>query len=186
MPAADVIAGLRTALSVVPPWLTSSPSKPANYSPGPTNIPAPDAHDEAFEQRVVSLPQRRLGDPIAVIAGLPCGVPPKPKPKLQPRRPSAPLLDSTWARLRTEPGWLLLPLRAFLGVTFVYAGLQKLTNPDYLDPSSPTSVARQMSLLRHTSPIGGLLTLSTHAPTFVGLLSLSVSWLSDSAPCWAC
>lgn len=69
-----------------------------------------------------------------------------------------------------EPGWLLLPLRAFLGVTFTFAGLQKLANPTYLDPSSPMSVAHQMLLLRHRSPIGPLLGLSAHAPTAVGLL----------------
>jgi thiosulfate dehydrogenase [quinone] large subunit len=63
----------------------------------------------------------------------------------------------------------LLPLRAFLGLTFCYAGLQKLANPAYLDPSSPTSVVGQMRLLRHSSPIGPLLDASLHAPTFVGL-----------------
>jgi hypothetical protein len=86
------------------------------------------------------------------------GVPTKPAP----RRASAPsLAGSTWARRRNEPGWLLLPLRAFPVVTFPYAGLQKLANIDYLDASSPTSAAREMSMLRHTSPIGPLLTLST-------------------------
>ncbi len=29
-------------------------------------------------------------------------------------------------------GWYLLPLRLFLGVTFVFAGFQKLSNPDVL------------------------------------------------------
>lgn len=75
-----------------------------------------------------------------------------------------------WSGWRTEPGWLLLPLRAFLGVTFTYAGLQKLANPGYLDPNNPTSVAHQMGLLRRSSPIGFLLGLSAHAPTLVGLL----------------
>lgn len=74
-----------------------------------------------------------------------------------------------WATRLTEPGWLLLPLRAFLGVTFCYAGLQKLANPAYLDPKSPASVAAQMRLLQHSSPIGPLLGLSQHAPGFVGL-----------------
>lgn len=78
--------------------------------------------------------------------------------------------DSPWSRRRTQSGWLLLPLRAFLAVTFTYAGLQKLANPGYLDPHSPTSVSHQMGLLRHSSPIGPLLGLSTHAPTLVGLL----------------
>ena len=58
----------------------------------------------------------------------------------------------------------------FLGVTFTVAGLQKLANPSYLNAASPTSVAGQMHLLRHSSPIGGLLGLSMHAPVLVGLL----------------
>lgn len=86
-------------------------------------------------------------------------------------RPAIPVREeSVWAARLADPGWLLLPLRAFLGVTFCYAGLQKLANPDYFDPHSPTSVASQMRLLQHTSPIGGLLGLSQHAPTFFGLI----------------
>jgi thiosulfate dehydrogenase [quinone] large subunit len=64
----------------------------------------------------------------------------------------------------------LLPLRGFLGTTFSYAGLQKLANPSYLNPHSPSSVAAQMRLLQHSSPIGPLVALSTHAPSLVGLL----------------
>ena len=48
--------------------------------------------------------------------------------------------SAPWTRRLHEPGWLILPLRAFLGITFSYAGLQKLANPDYLDPAKPTSV----------------------------------------------
>lgn len=77
---------------------------------------------------------------------------------------------SSWSQRRTQPGWLLLPLRVFLGVTFTYAGLQKLADPGYLDPLNPSSVAHQMLLLGRSSPIGPLLELSTHAPTLVGLL----------------
>jgi thiosulfate dehydrogenase (quinone) large subunit len=81
------------------------------------------------------------------------------------------LAGQQWAQLRLrQPGWLILPLRAFLGVTFVYAALQKLANPTYLNPSNPSSVVGQMKLLRHVSPIGPLLGLSLHAPTAVGLL----------------
>jgi len=64
----------------------------------------------------------------------------------------------------------LLPLRAFLGVTFTYAGLQKLADPGYLDPNNPTSAAHQMLRMSGTSPIGWLLSLSAHAPTLVGFL----------------
>lgn len=82
---------------------------------------------------------------------------------------SAPRPGPGWRRLR-EPGWLLLPLRGFLGVTFTFAGLQKLANPDYFDAHSPTSVVARMRLLQHSSPIGPLVALSAHAPTLVGLL----------------
>lgn len=78
--------------------------------------------------------------------------------------------DTVWTRRRHKPGWLLLPLRAFLGITFVYAGIQKLANPDYLDPAAPTSVVRQMQSLQHSTPLGPLLGLSLHTPTLVGLL----------------
>ncbi len=69
-----------------------------------------------------------------------------------------------------QPGWLLLPLRAFLGFTFTFAGLQKLANPDFFNASSPTSVQHQMSLLAGTSPIGPLVRLSLHAGFLTGLL----------------
>lgn len=69
-----------------------------------------------------------------------------------------------------QTGWVLLPLRAFLGVTFVVAALQKLANPGFFDPSNPISFAATMRSLQHTSPIGPLLSLSLHAPGAVGLL----------------
>ena len=78
--------------------------------------------------------------------------------------------ETTWHRRLRRPGWLVLPLRAFLGGTFVYAGMQKFANPDYLDASKPTSVAAQMRSLQHASAIDPLVGLASHAPTFVGLL----------------
>jgi thiosulfate dehydrogenase [quinone] large subunit len=65
--------------------------------------------------------------------------------------------------------WSLLPLRLFLGVTFTFAGLQKLADPRYLDPHSPTSVQSTMLALRDQSPIGWLLSASAHAPVLVGV-----------------
>lgn len=78
--------------------------------------------------------------------------------------------DRTWSARLREPGWLLLPLRAFLGMTFCYAGLQKLANPTYLDAAAPTSVQAQMRTFAHTSPIGPLLGLTTHHAGTVGVL----------------
>jgi thiosulfate dehydrogenase [quinone] large subunit len=66
--------------------------------------------------------------------------------------------------------WALVPLRLFLGVTFTYAGLQKLADHAYLDGSSPLSVQSMIRALQHQSPIGFLLGWSAHAPVLVGVL----------------
>lgn len=71
---------------------------------------------------------------------------------------------------RNARDWSLWPLRLFLGVTFTFAGLQKLANPAYLDPNSPTSVQATILSLQHRSPIGFLLSASAHAPKLVGVL----------------
>jgi thiosulfate dehydrogenase [quinone] large subunit len=73
-----------------------------------------------------------------------------------------------WQRRLSDPGWLMLPLRGFLGFTFIYAGLQKFANPDFFDPASPLSVAGQMRAFEHTSPIAPLVGLAAHLPTVTG------------------
>lgn len=77
---------------------------------------------------------------------------------------------SVWHRRLSDPGWLMLPLRGFLGFTFVFAGLQKLANPAFFDPTSPLSVAAQMHAFEHASPIGPLVGLAARLPTATGLL----------------
>ena len=85
--------------------------------------------------------------------------------------PHLPLVTRVRASPRlTDPGWVLLPLRAFLGVTFVYAGMLKLTDSTYLDPTSPNSVHAQMVRAAKTSPIGPLVSLSADLSTATGLL----------------
>jgi thiosulfate dehydrogenase (quinone) large subunit len=42
------------------------------------------------------------------------------------------------------PGLALLPLRLFLGLTFVYAGYQKLSDPGFLTPGAPTYIGTQL------------------------------------------
>ncbi|QTI47336.1 hypothetical protein JYK04_05185 [Streptomyces nojiriensis] len=58
----------------------------------------------------------------------------------------------------------LLPLRLFLGVTFVYAGLDKLTDPAFLSASGDGSIGDLMRGVRDTSAIPGLVDLSLNAP----------------------
>ncbi|HEY5109943.1 MAG TPA: Rieske 2Fe-2S domain-containing protein [Acidimicrobiales bacterium] len=67
-------------------------------------------------------------------------------------------------------GWYLLPLRLFLGVTFVFAGLQKLANPDFFRASSPISIHAQLIGTTHTSPIGDLLSHLAGGATVIGAL----------------
>lgn len=48
---------------------------------------------------------------------------------------------------------LLLPLRVFMGVTFLYAGIQHLTDPSYFDPSKPGYIGHLISQYAVGSPI---------------------------------
>ncbi|MEY9877677.1 thiosulfate dehydrogenase [quinone] large subunit [Streptacidiphilus sp. MAP12-33] len=62
--------------------------------------------------------------------------------------------------------YALLPLRVFLGVTFIYAALFKFTDPHYLHGlSDPSSFAAMTQGLKDVSPIGPLLSLALKAPT---------------------
>jgi thiosulfate dehydrogenase (quinone) large subunit len=53
--------------------------------------------------------------------------------------------------------WILLPLRLFLGVTFIYAGIQKFTDPQFFHSNKPGFIGRQMIAFANGSPIGGFL-----------------------------
>jgi thiosulfate dehydrogenase [quinone] large subunit len=54
-------------------------------------------------------------------------------------------------------GFALLPLRLFLGVTFVYAGVQKLTDPGYLHKGAPTYIGTQLHGFASGTPGGFIL-----------------------------
>lgn len=89
--------------------------------------------------------------------------------RLAQRRPAPP---TTPSRLSDLPAHeiALLPLRAFLGITFCFAGLQKLANPSFFKASSPASIQAQMRAAARHSPIHVLLTpLSSHASA-IGML----------------
>ena len=51
----------------------------------------------------------------------------------------------------------LLPLRLFLGVTFVYAGVDKLIDPAFLRATGPGSIGAQMDGFVKVSPIAPLI-----------------------------
>jgi thiosulfate dehydrogenase [quinone] large subunit len=92
--------------------------------------------------------------------------------------PTAPALPATdkarWLWLGPPPaardlaGWALLPLRAFLGFTFCFAGLQKLANPAFFKASNPASIQAQMAGAARRSPIHALLTPLSHHAALIG------------------
>jgi thiosulfate dehydrogenase (quinone) large subunit len=68
----------------------------------------------------------------------------------------------------TLAGWALLPLRAFLGFTFCFAGLQKLANPAFFDAANPASIQAQMAGAARRSPIHVLISPLAHHAVLIG------------------
>jgi thiosulfate dehydrogenase [quinone] large subunit len=54
-------------------------------------------------------------------------------------------------------GWALFPVRLFLGLTFIYGGVQKLSDPGFLHPGAPTYIGTQLRGFAHGAPGGFLL-----------------------------
>ncbi|HYL42736.1 MAG TPA: TQO small subunit DoxD [Ktedonobacteraceae bacterium] len=48
-------------------------------------------------------------------------------------------------------------MRLFLGVTFIYAGVQKLADPQFFKPTAPGFIGRQIIGFAHGSPLHGFL-----------------------------
>jgi thiosulfate dehydrogenase (quinone) large subunit len=64
----------------------------------------------------------------------------------------------------------LVPLRVFLGGTFLYAGLDKLIDPTFLASSGPGSITDQLHAFARDSPLAFLINgVALHAPILVGL-----------------
>jgi thiosulfate dehydrogenase [quinone] large subunit len=55
------------------------------------------------------------------------------------------------------PAYGTVPLRIFLGLTFMYAGLQKVSDPGFLQPGAPTYIGSQLQSFAAHSPIGFLI-----------------------------
>ncbi|MFI5768087.1 DoxX family protein [Streptomyces sp. NPDC051658] len=62
----------------------------------------------------------------------------------------------------------LLPLRIFLGVTFIYAGLDKLTDSAFFRASGPGSIGETMHAVRDSSAIPALVDLALKSPGAFG------------------
>jgi thiosulfate dehydrogenase [quinone] large subunit len=68
----------------------------------------------------------------------------------------------------TATRYALLPLRVFLGVTFIYAGLDKLTDSAFMKDAGSGSVGDLMRTVRDSSAIPALVDLSLKNPVGFG------------------
>ncbi|MGW7362543.1 DoxX family protein [Streptomyces sp. NPDC054841] len=75
-------------------------------------------------------------------------------------------VGSSWKE-RVQP-YALLPLRLFLGVTFIYAGLDKLTDSAFVSATGPGSIGELMHNVRNTSAVPGLVDMALRNPEGFG------------------
>jgi thiosulfate dehydrogenase [quinone] large subunit len=64
--------------------------------------------------------------------------------------------------------YALLPLRVFLGITFIYAGLDKLTDSAFMADSGSGSIGDMMSAARDASAIPALIDMALKNPVGFG------------------
>src|SRR6266478_1473527 len=86
----------------------------------------------------------------------------KPSTTTQPNNPptadmGTPAKPRSWWTTTLLADRFLLPLRLFLGITFIYAGLQKLTDPQYFNRSATGFIGKQIIGFAAGSPIHALL-----------------------------
>jgi thiosulfate dehydrogenase [quinone] large subunit len=102
-------------------------------------------------------------------------------PRSRPRGPAKPTSAVHGARPspngsrraeRTISGFAVVPLRLFLGITFIYAAIQKLMDPGFFHAGSPTYIGAQILAFSRGSPIQGLLHHLMEFAVPVGLLTL--------------
>ena len=88
------------------------------------------------------------------------------------RARTTPRDDSIGGRLRRASAaeLALLPIRAFFGATFLYAGLDKVLDPTFLDPTSPGSITAQLQAFARVSPLAPLVRLAEPWAPAVGVL----------------
>ncbi|TKT02338.1 DoxX family protein [Streptomyces lasalocidi] len=68
----------------------------------------------------------------------------------------------------TATRYALVPLRVFLGVTFIYAGLDKLTSSSFMKDSGAGSIGETMRAVRDSSAIPALVDFALKNPPVFG------------------
>jgi thiosulfate dehydrogenase (quinone) large subunit len=75
---------------------------------------------------------------------------------------------------RVADGWLEMPwsiriLRAFLGVTFVFAGMQKFLDPNFLRVGGGDYIGTQLAGFANGTPAAPLMRILEHGPVLTGI-----------------
>lgn len=73
---------------------------------------------------------------------------------------------ATWREAASR--YALLPLRLFLGITFIYAGLDKLTDSSFMQASGAGSIGDTMRSVRDSAAIPALVDLALKSPVGFG------------------
>ncbi|MES5816452.1 DoxX family protein [Streptomyces sp. RG80] len=68
----------------------------------------------------------------------------------------------------TATRYALLPLRLFLGVTFIYAGLDKITDSAFMKSSGTGSIGEQMRNVRDSAAIPDMIDMALKSPVGFG------------------
>ncbi|HYX51447.1 MAG TPA: TQO small subunit DoxD, partial [Ktedonobacteraceae bacterium] len=85
--------------------------------------------------------------------------------KVAPTSQSIQTYKASSPTINEQPSWksfhisarVLLPLRLFLGITFLYAGIQKVTDPQFFNPKATGFIGNQILAFAHGSPIHNIL-----------------------------
>ena len=81
------------------------------------------------------------------------------------RRPSGPTVTGSWLAM----GWPMRILRAFLGTTFVFAGMQKFFDPGFLHAGSATYIGTQLHGFAQGTPAAPLMRILEKMPFATGV-----------------
>jgi thiosulfate dehydrogenase [quinone] large subunit len=93
-------------------------------------------------------------------------------PAKSPREERVRVIQDRWLAYGT------VPLRFFLGITFVYAGVQKIADPGFLRPGAVTYIGTQLQAFAVQSPIAFLIesvALPAPALTGVGVIAAEIA-----------
>jgi thiosulfate dehydrogenase (quinone) large subunit len=100
----------------------------------------------------------------------PGNVEPAPRPGTGPSEPASGPRFREQLERASVPARALLPMRLFFGVTFLYAGLDKLLDPTFFDAAAPASIVAQLAAFARVSPLAPLVHLVQPFAVPMGLL----------------